>query len=73
MLIQSLMKELPLVVTQRLSHASTTSGHAKLRPEDAIILQFCVALGDVTSWNIRLQNVSCTLCSWVMNVLLIMY
>ena len=44
MLIQSLIKQLPLVVTQYLFHASATSNHAQLRPKDAIILQFCVAL-----------------------------
>ena len=43
-LIQSLMKQLPLVVNQYLFHASTASDHAQLRPKDAIILQFCVAL-----------------------------
>ena len=35
---------LPLVVTQYLFHASTTSDHAQLRPKNAIILQFCFAL-----------------------------
>ena len=44
MLIQLLEEQLPLVVTQYLFHASTTSDHAQLRPEDAIILQFYVAL-----------------------------
>ena len=40
MLIQSLIKQL----TQYLFHASAKSDHAQLRPKDAIILQFCVAL-----------------------------
>ena len=44
MLIQLLKEQLSLVVTQCLFHAPTTSDHAQLRPEDAIILQFCVAL-----------------------------
>ena len=44
MLIQSYTEQLPLVVTQCLFHASSTSKYAKLRPEAAIILQFCVAL-----------------------------
>ena len=44
MLIQLLKEQLSLVVTQCLFHASTTSDHAQLSPEDAIILQFCVAL-----------------------------
>ena len=44
MLIQSLIKQLPLAVAQYLFRASTTSDHAQLHPEDAIILQFCVAL-----------------------------
>ena len=43
-LIQLLKEQLSLVVTQCLFHASTTSDHAQLPPEDAIILQFCVAL-----------------------------
>ena len=43
-LIQLLKEQLSLVVTQCLFHASTTSDHAQLRPEDAIMLQFCVAL-----------------------------
>ena len=42
--IQLLKEQLSLVVTQCLFHASTTSDHAQLRPEDAIILQFYVAL-----------------------------
>ena len=44
MLIQSATEQLPLVVTQCLFHASSTSGCSQLRPEAAIILQFCVAL-----------------------------
>ena len=44
MLIQSPIKQLPLVVTQYLFHASATCDHAQLHPKDAIILQFCVAL-----------------------------
>ena len=44
MLIQLLKEQLSLVVTQCLFDASTTNDHAQLRPEDAIILQFCVAL-----------------------------
>ena len=43
-LIQLLKEQLSLVVTQCLFHAPTTSDHAQLRAEDAIILQFCVAL-----------------------------
>ena len=37
-------EQLSLVVTQCLFHTPTASDHAQLRPEDAIILQFCVAL-----------------------------
>ena len=44
MMIQSGIEQLPLVVTQCLFHASSTSEYAQLRPEAAIILQFCVAL-----------------------------
>ena len=44
MLIQSAVEQLPLVVTQCLLHASSTSEYAQLRPEPAIILKFCVAL-----------------------------
>ena len=44
MLIQLLKEQLSLVVTQCLFYVSTTSDHAQLRPEDAIILQFSVAL-----------------------------
>ena len=44
MLIQLLKEQLSLVATQCLFHAPTTSDHAQLRPEDAIILQFWVAL-----------------------------
>ena len=44
MLIESLITQLFLVVTQYLFHASATSNHVQLRPKDAIILQFCVAL-----------------------------
>ena len=44
MMIQSAMEQLPPVVTQCLFHASSTSEYAQLRPEAAIILQFCVAL-----------------------------
>ena len=44
MLIQLFKEQLSLVVTQCLFHALAASGHAQLRPEDAIILQFCVAL-----------------------------
>ena len=44
MLIQSAIEQLPLVVTQCLFYASSTSECARLRPEDAIILQFCVVL-----------------------------
>ena len=43
-LIRLLKEQLSLVVTQCLFHASTTSDHAQLRPEDAFILQCCVAL-----------------------------
>ena len=43
-LIQLLKEQLSLAITQCLFNASTTSDHAQLRPEDAIILQFCVAL-----------------------------
>ena len=43
-LIQLPKGQLSLVVTLCLSHASTASDHAQLCPEDAIILQFCVAL-----------------------------
>ena len=43
-LMQLLEEPLSLVVTQCLFHASTTSDHAQLRPEDAIILQFSVVL-----------------------------
>ena len=42
--MQLLKEQLSLVVTQCLFHASTTSDYAQLSPEDAIILQFCVAL-----------------------------
>ena len=55
-LIQLLKEQLSLVVTQCLFHASTTSHHAQLRSADAIILQFLRCLGDVTSWNIRVQR-----------------
>ena len=44
MLLQSTIEQLPLVVTQCLFHASSTNEYAQLRPESAIILQFCVAL-----------------------------
>ena len=44
MLIQLFKEQLSLVVTQCLFHALTTSDHAQLRPEDAIMLQVCVAL-----------------------------
>ena len=44
MLIQSTIERLPLVVTQCLFHASSTDEYALLRPEAAIMLQFCVAL-----------------------------
>ena len=44
MLIQSAIEQLPLVVTQCLFHASSASEYAQLRPEAAIILQFCVVL-----------------------------
>ena len=47
-LMQLLWEQLSLVVTQCLFHASTTSDHAQLSPEDAIILKFCVAL---TMWH----------------------
>ena len=43
-LIHSATEQLPLVLTQCLFHASSTSGYAQLRPEAAIILQFCIAL-----------------------------
>ena len=43
-MIQSAIEQLPPVVTQCLFHASSASEYAQLRPEDAIILQFCVAL-----------------------------
>ena len=43
-MIQSATEQLPPVVTQCLFHASSASEYAQLRPEDAIILQFCVAL-----------------------------
>ena len=43
-LIQLLKEQLSLVVPQCLLHASTASDNAQLRPEDAIILQFCVDL-----------------------------
>ena len=43
-MIQSAIEQLPLVVTQCLFHASSTGEYAQLRPEAAIILQFCVAL-----------------------------
>ena len=44
MLIQSFIKQLPLIVTQYLFHSSATTDHAQMRPKDAIILQFCVAM-----------------------------
>ena len=44
MLIQLLKEQLSLIVIQCLFHASTTSDHAQLRPEDDTVLQFCVAL-----------------------------
>ena len=44
MLIQLPKEQLSLVVTQCLFHALITSDYAQLRPEDAIILQFCAAL-----------------------------
>ena len=44
MLIQSGTEQLPLVVTQCLFHASSSSEYAQLHSEAAIILQFCVAL-----------------------------
>ena len=42
MLIQLLKKQLSLVLS--LFHAPTTSDHVQLRPKDAIIHQFCIAL-----------------------------
>ena len=42
-----------LVVTQCLFHASTTSNHAQLRPEERHYTPILRCLGDVTSWNIR--------------------
>ena len=44
MLTQLLKEQSSLVVTRCLFHASTTSNHAQLRPEDAIILLFSVVL-----------------------------
>ena len=44
MYIQLLKEQRSLVVIQCLFHASTTSDHAESRHENAIILQFCVAL-----------------------------
>ena len=43
-LIRLPKEQLSSVVTQYLFHAHTTSDHAQLRPKDAIILQFYVAL-----------------------------
>ena len=44
MLIELLKEQLSLVPTQCLFHSPIASDHAQLRPEDDIILQFCVAL-----------------------------
>ena len=44
MLIQSAIEQLPPVVTRCSFHAASTSGYVQLRPEAAIILQFCVDL-----------------------------
>ena len=44
MLIQLLKEQLSLVETQCLFHSHATSDYAQLRPEDTIILQFCIAL-----------------------------
>ena len=44
MLIQSAIGQLLLLLTQCLFHASGTNEYAQLRPEAAIMLQFCVAL-----------------------------
>ena len=43
-LIQSFIKQLTLVVKQHFFHACNKSDHLQLRPEAAIMLQFCVAL-----------------------------
>ena len=43
-MIQSAIEQLLPVVTQCLLHTSSASEYAQLRPEDAIILQCCVAL-----------------------------
>ena len=54
--IQSFIKQLPLVVKQCFFHACNKNDHLQLRPEAAIILQFLRCLGNVTSWNIRLDH-----------------
>ena len=43
-LIQSFIKKLTQVVKQCFFYACNKSDHLQLRPETAIILQFCVAL-----------------------------
>ena len=53
-LIQSLIKQLNVVVKQCFFHARDKNDRLQLRLEAAIILQFLGCLGNVTSWNIRL-------------------
>ena len=48
-IIQSFTKQLTLVVKQCFFHACNESDDLQLRPEDAIILQFLLCLGNVTS------------------------
>ena len=43
-LIQLFKEQVSLVVIQCLFHTPITSDHVQLRPEDTIILHFCVAL-----------------------------
>ena len=51
-LIQSLIKQLTLVVKQYFIYACNKSDHLQLRPEAAIVLHFLSCLGNVASWNI---------------------
>ena len=61
-LIQSLIKQLILVVKQCLFQACNKSDHLQMRCVAAIILQFLSCLGNVTSWNTRHRKfvISCS-------------
>ena len=52
-LIQLLKEQLSLVVTQCLFHASTTSGHAQLRPEAPLYSNFALP------WRSDIMKYSC--------------